>query len=114
MSQSNSELDIVNNFRELLDYITFLGGYLNQINDYLKEIETDIVNLKKELRMSKSENKEILEGIKVNIVTKSEFNDILTKLNQPSEKSMPSQFPKRTRRARVSSRTTREKKKATA
>ena len=64
--------------------------------------------------MSKSENKEMLEGIKVNIVTKSEFNDTIMKLNQPFEKFIPSQAPKKTRRTRVSSRTTREKKKDTA
>ena len=113
MSQQNSELDIVNNFRELLDYVSILGKSLNQINDHLKEIDTIIVNLKKDLRESISENKEMLESIKHNIVTKSEFNDIIQKLNQPFEKFPPLQTPKKTRRTRISSPKVREKKKVT-
>lgn len=109
MSQPESESDIVNSFRELLNYVSSLGGHINQIYDHLEKIETNIVKIKEEFGSSIAENKEDLESIKKNMITKSEFNSMLQKLNQPFEKFTPPKAPEHTRRTRISSQ--QEKKK---
>lgn len=114
MSQPENESDIVNSFRELLNYVTILGDHINHIYDHLEKIETDVVKAKEELGASIAENKEELESIKGTMITKSEFNDILQKLNQPFEKFVPPKSPERTRRNRTSSQGTQEKKKISA
>lgn len=112
MSQPECESEIVNSFRELLDYVSTLGEHINQIYDHLERIELDVVKIKEDFGSSIAENKEGLESIKKNIITKNEFNNILQKLNQPFEKFTPPKAPDRTRKTRTSSRATPEKKKA--
>jgi uncharacterized membrane-anchored protein YjiN (DUF445 family) len=93
MSQPECESEIVNSFRELLDYVSTLGEQINQIYDHLERIELDVVKIKEDFGSSIAENKEGLESIKKNIITKSEFNNILQKLNQPFEKFIPPKAP---------------------
>lgn len=111
MSQPENESDIVNSFRELLNYVSILGEHINQIYDHIEKIELDVVKIKEDFGSSIAENKENLESIKKNIITKTEFNGILQKLNQPFEKFTPPKAPERTRRTRASLQAAQEKKK---
>ena len=114
MSQPENESNIVNSFRELLNYVSVLGEHVNQIYDHLEKIETDFAKTKEELEASIAENKNELESIKKATITKSEFNEILQKLNQPFEKFTPPKAPERTRKIRTSSQALQEKKKVPA
>ena len=110
MSQSEGESTITNSFRELLNYINSLGDNVNQIYDRLEKIEIDITKAKEDLGASFNENKRELENIKKSTITKSEFNDLLKKLNEPFEKFTPPKTTERPRRTRASSQTEQEKK----
>jgi len=114
MSQPENETNIVNSFRELLNYVSVLGEHVNQIYDHLEKIEMDIDKAKEELGASIADNKKDLESIKKSMITKTEFNDTLQKLNQPFEKFTPPKTTERTRKTRASSstRAEQEKKKA--
>jgi hypothetical protein len=111
MSQSDNESNIVNSFRELLNYVGFLGEHINQIYDHLEKIETDIDKTKEELGASIADNRKELEIIKKSMITKTEFNDTLQKLNQPFEKFMPPKTTERTRKPRSTTSAEQEKKK---
>ncbi|MFH0748324.1 MAG: hypothetical protein V1915_00135 [Candidatus Bathyarchaeota archaeon] len=110
MSQPESESNIANSFRVLLDYVTTLGDHINQIYDQLEKIETDISKVKVDVDTSIAGNKKELENMKKTTVTKSDFNDILQKLNQPFEKFTPPKALEKTRKPRTSQ-TEPEKKK---
>jgi len=97
VSQPQSELNIINSFRELLDYITVLGEHINQIYDHLETIEKEITEVKNELGSSLSENKTEIENIRQTMITRAEFNDMLMKLYKPFEKFSPPKAPKRAR-----------------
>ena len=107
--ESESESNIVNNFRELLNYVSTLGEQINQIYDHVEKIELDVVKIKEDFGSSIAENKEDLLAIKKNSITKTEFNNILQKLNQPFEKFTPPKAPERTRKTRNSSQVVKEK-----
>ena len=111
MSQSDSESNITNNFRELLNYVCVLGEHINQIYDHLEKIETDLDKAKEELCVSIADNRKELETIKKSMITKTEFNDTLQKLNQPFEKFTPPKTTERTRKTRSSTPAEQEKKK---
>lgn len=110
MSQPENKSDIVNSFRELLNYVNTLGLQVNQLYDHLEKIDTDIVNIKEKFEASIAENKEELENFKKTIITKSEFSDILQKLNQPFEKFTPPKAPERIHKTRTLSQAVQEKK----
>ena len=97
MSLSDSELSITKSFGELLNYISKLGVHINQIYDRLDKIEANISETKEELRNSITDNKNELENIREVMVTKSEFNNLLKKLNEPFEQFSLPQTPKQQR-----------------
>ena len=89
ISPSEGELPITNSFRELINYINNLGEHINQIYDLLEKIDIDISKVREEQVALSDENKKELEIIKKTTITKSEFNDLLKKLNEPFEKFTP-------------------------
>ena len=93
MSQPESELDLVNSLREMLNYISILGEHINQIYEHLEKVEIDIGTVKEELKASIMENKEEIKRVKSTIITKSKLDDILQKLNKPFEKFIPPKTP---------------------
>ena len=101
MSNTNDELSIVNSFRELLSYIVSLAEQINQLDDRLEKIDLETNKTKEELEGSIKENKKELENIKSTLITKSEFNTLLQKLNQPFEKFSPPKTVERTRKTRT-------------
>jgi hypothetical protein len=100
MSNTDDELSIVNSFRELLNYIVGLAEQINQLDDRLEKIELETNKTKVDLEGSLKENKKELENIKNTIITKTEFNTLLQKLNQPFEKFSPPKT-ERTRKTRT-------------
>jgi len=110
MALSDSESSIASSFRQLLSYITTLGEHINQIYDRLENIETDIGKAREELEASIKDNKKELESLKQATITKSEFNDLLKKLNEPFEKFTPPKTHERPRKTRTSSQKEQEKK----
>ncbi len=109
MSSSEGESTITNSFRELLNYINTLGEHVNQIYDRLEKIEADLGKLRDDQAASSNESKRELEAIKKTTITRSEFNDVLKKLNEPFEKFTPPKT-ERARRSRVAQQAEQEKK----
>ena len=105
MSLSESELTIADSFRELLNYVSGLGEHINQLYDRLEKIEMEINKTKEELVVSITENKKELEDIKNTLITKSDFNVLMQKLNQPFEKFSPPKTTERPRKTRTPSQT---------
>ena len=93
MSLQNSESSVAKSFRELLNYVSGLGDHINQIYDRLEKIEKTISETKEELEASITDNKDGLERVEDVIITKSEFNDLLQKLNEPFEEFSPPKTP---------------------
>ena len=89
MSLSESESSIANSFRELLDYVSNLGEHINQIYTRLGKIEASVSKTKEDLEASITDNKNALESIKETMITKSEFNDLLQKINEPFTQFTP-------------------------
>ncbi|MDQ1279091.1 MAG: hypothetical protein QG670_351 [Thermoproteota archaeon] len=110
MSSSEGESSITNSFRELLNYINTLGEHVNQIYDRLEKIETDLNKLREDQVASSNESKKELEAIRKITITKSEFNDLLKKLNEPFEKFTPPKTTERPRRSRATTPPEQEKK----
>jgi len=102
MSLQNSESSVVQSFRELLNYVSSLGEHINQIYDQLEKIEMNVLKNKEELETSIMDNKNGLEGVKEVTITKSEFNELLQKINEPFEQFTPPKTYERPREERVS------------
>ena len=100
MSNTDNELSIAGSFRELLNYIVGLAEQINQLDDRLEKIELETNKTKGDLEGSIKENKKEIENIKNTLITKTEFNTLIQKLNLPFEKFSP---PKtgRTRKTRT-------------
>jgi hypothetical protein len=109
MTTPESEPSITSSFRELLSYINTLGEHVNQIYDRLEKMEADLGKMRDEQTSSLSENKKELEAMRKNTITKTEFNDLLKKLNEPFEKFTPPKT-ERPRRTRASTTAEQEKK----
>ena len=95
MSLQNSESSVAQSFRELLNYVSNLGEHINQIYDHLEKIEKNVSKTKEELETSIMDNKNGLERVKEVIITKSEFNELLQKINEPFEQFTPPKTPER-------------------
>jgi hypothetical protein len=93
MSLSESEPSIANSFRELLDYVSNLGEHVNQIYTRLGKIEASVSKTKEDLEVSITDNKNALKSIKETMVTKSEFNDLIQKINEPFTQFTPPKAP---------------------
>jgi DNA anti-recombination protein RmuC len=93
MSLSESEPSIANSFRELLDYVSSLGEHINQIYTRLGKIEASVRKTKEDLEASITENKNALDNIKETMITKSEFNDLIQKINEPFTQFTPPKAP---------------------
>lgn len=93
MSLSESEPSIAKSFRELLDYVSNLGEHINQIYTRLGKIEASVSKTKENLEASITDNKNALESIKETMITKSEFNDLLQKINEPFTQFTPPKAP---------------------
>lgn len=95
MSLQNSESSVAKSFHELLNYVSSLGEHIKQIYERLEKIEENSNKTKEELEMSIMDNKDGLKRLMEVIITKSEFNDILMKLNEPFEQFSPPKTPER-------------------
>jgi len=93
MSLPESEPSITNSFRELLDYVSNLGEHVNQIYTRLGKIEASVRKTKEDLNASITENKNALDSIKETMITKSEFNDLIQKINEPFTQFTPPKAP---------------------
>jgi hypothetical protein len=93
LSLRNSESSIAQSFRELLNYVSILGEHINQIYYLLDKIEKNVRKTKEELEASIMDNKNGLERVKEVIITKSELNDLLQKLNEPFVQFTPPKTP---------------------
>ena len=89
MSLSESEPSIADSFRELLDYVSNLGEHVNQIYTRLGKIEASVRKTKEDLATSITDNKNALDNIKETMITKSEFNDLIQKINEPFTQFTP-------------------------
>lgn len=93
MSLSENEPSIANSFRELLDYVSNLGEHINQIYTRLGKIEASVRKTKEDLATSITDNKNALDNIKETMITKSEFNDLIQKINEPFTQFTPPKAP---------------------
>lgn len=88
MSLPNNE-SISKSFRELLNYVSSIGEHVNQIYDRLDKIDTNLNKTKEKLRLSIENNTNELERLKKAMITKSELNEILQKINEPFKQFSP-------------------------
>jgi DNA anti-recombination protein RmuC len=76
-----------------LDYVSNLGEHVNQIYTRLGKIEASVRKTKEDLEASITENKNALDSIKETMITKSEFNDLIQKINEPFTQFTPPKAP---------------------
>ena len=89
MSLQNSESSISKSFEELLNYVNNLGEHINKIYNHLETIEKNLTITKDDLTQSIIDNKTELERVNEIVITKSELNNILQKINEPFERFTP-------------------------
>lgn len=82
---------LVQNFRQLLDYVSSLGDHLNLIYERLDAIEGLVNRANTDLQASIATNRQDLESVKDSMVTKSEFSELLAKINEPFTQFSPPQ-----------------------
>jgi uncharacterized protein YaaN involved in tellurite resistance len=95
MSLQNSESSVSKSFQELLNYVSNLGEHINKIYTHLETIEKNLTITKDDLTQSIIGNKTDLERLNEIIITKSELNNLLQKINEPFEKFTPPKTPER-------------------
>ena len=95
MSLQNSESSVAKSFQELLNYVSNLGEHINELYNHLETIEKNLATTKDDLTQSITDNKTELERVNEIIITKSELNNILQKINEPFEKFSPPITPER-------------------
>ena len=93
LSLSDHESSYANSLRELLDYVSDLGEHINHIYKRLEKIDVSLNNAKEDLLASIKNNENELESIKETMITKSEFNSLLEKINEPFQKFSPPKAP---------------------
>ena len=93
LSLSNHESSYANSLRELLDYVSDLGEHINHIYKRLEKIDASLHNTKEDLLASIQSNENELESIKETMITKSEFNSLLEKINEPFQQFSPPKAP---------------------
>lgn len=91
-----NEPTIISNLRDLLAYINRLGVQMNQMNLRLDHIDATIRDITRKLELSIETNNKTVMGIKQTTITKTEFNELIAKLNEPFKEFSPSQPPERT------------------
>jgi hypothetical protein len=82
---------LAQNFRQLLDYVSSLGDHLNLIYERLDAIEGLVNRANTDLQASIATNRQDLESVKDSMVTKSEFSELLAKINEPFTQFSPPQ-----------------------
>jgi hypothetical protein len=82
---------LAKNFRQLLDYVSSLGDHLNLIYERLDAIEGLVNRANDDLQASITTNRQDLESLKDTMVTKSEFSDLIQKINEPFTQFSPPQ-----------------------
>jgi uncharacterized protein YaaN involved in tellurite resistance len=92
------ETSVGRSLRELLTYISRLGEHVNQIYTRLDQIDTSIREVKKTLEISIENNKKELGALREIATTKSEFNDLIKKLNEPFKEFSPPPTPGQSRK----------------
>ena len=95
MSQQNSESSVSKSFQELLNYVSNLGEQINKIYNHLETIEKNLTTTKDDLAQSIIDTKSELERVNEIVVTKSELNNLLQKINEPFESFTPPKTPER-------------------
>lgn len=93
LSLSDHESSYANSLRELLDYVSDLGEHINHIYKRLEKIDMSLHETKEDLLASIQSNENELESIKETMITKSEFNSLLEKINEPFQKFSPPKAP---------------------
>jgi len=93
MSLQNSESSVVKSFQELLDYVSNLGEQINKLYNHLETIEKNLIMTKDNLTQSIIDNQTELERVNEIVITKSELNNLLQKINEPFETFTPPKTP---------------------
>ena len=95
MSLQNSESSVAKSFQELLDYVSNLGEQINKLYNHLETIEKNLIKTKDNLTQSIIDNQTELERVNEIVITKSELNNLLQKINEPFETFTPPKTPER-------------------
>jgi chromosome segregation ATPase len=95
MSLQNSESSVSKSFQELLNYVSNLGEHINKLYTHIETLENNLTTTKADLTQSIITNKTELERVTNIVITKSELNNLLQKINEPFEKFTPPKTPTR-------------------
>ena len=93
MSLENTESSVTKSFQELLNYVSLLGEHINNLYNQLERIEQNLSVTKDDLTQSIVANQTELEKVNEIIITKSELNNLLQKINEPFEQFTPPKPP---------------------
>ncbi len=86
---SRDEPPLIQEFRELYNYVILMGRHINEIHNRLSKIEESIKEISDNQSSFVRENSAEMANIIENMVSKSEFNDLVDRM----EKSMGEMLP---------------------
>jgi hypothetical protein len=89
MSASRDEPPLIKEFRELYNYVILMGRHITEIHNRLGRIEESIKEINASHSSFARENSAELANIMEQMVNKTEFNDLVEKM----EKSMGEMLP---------------------
>jgi len=86
---SDSEPNLIKEFRGLYDYVRLMGEHVNQIYSRLEAIEKNINEISSSHRRYVMENKAEITNIRENMVNKSEFSTFIEGLRSSMGETLP-------------------------
>jgi len=86
---SRDEPPLIQEFRELYNYVILMGRHINEIHNRLTKIEESMKEISDNHSTFVRENSAEMASIAENMVSKSEFNDLVDRM----EKSMGEMLP---------------------
>ena len=89
MEMSRDEPPLIQEFRELYNYVILMGRHINEIHTRLGKIEESIKEISESHSSFVRENSAEMANIRESLVSKSEYNDLVDRM----EKSMGEMLP---------------------
>ncbi|MEM2094603.1 MAG: hypothetical protein QXI32_04840 [Candidatus Bathyarchaeia archaeon] len=89
MSVAKDEPTLIKEFRELYNYVILVGRHINEIHNRLGKIEESIKEIKANHSSFVKESSAEISNIIENMVTKSEFNDLVERMERSMAEMLP-------------------------
>jgi len=86
---SRDEPPLIKEFRELYNYVILMGRHINEIHNRLSKIEESIKEISESHSSFVRGNTAGMANIIENMVSKSEFNDLVERMEQSMGEMLP-------------------------